>query len=96
METTTIPAIKKIEYWSPNAVQDFCIKCNMYTCGTNREYSEMFDFIRTHEPTTKNLYIVADNILKHSNDEVNNNFIVTDIMMLLEKNTVLIDYFIED
>lgn len=91
-ENTPENFITKIEYWAPNLVQDFCIKNHMYTCGTVEEYERMFNFIRSSEPTTGNLYTVAKNILDHSNDEVNNNFTVGDIMSMLYKQTVTLDY----
>ena len=91
-----IPEIRKIEYWAPQLVQDFCVKNNMYTCGTNSDYTAMFVFVQHHEPTTENLYIVADDILKHSDDEVNRNFLVSDIMTFLMKRTVTLDYIFED
>lgn len=88
--------ITESRWWCYRNVIDLCVKNNFYTCGCNREYEYMLDFVREHEPTVQNLYKVANDILSHSNDEANNNYVVTDIMMLLEKNTVLIDYFIED
>ena len=92
----TIPNIKKIEYWSAMLVQDFCIKNKLYTFGYSDEYTEMLRFIRKHEPTTENLYIAADNILKHSSDEAKCNFITSDIMSMLKKQTVTVDYIIYD
>lgn len=91
-ENTPEKPITKIEYWAPQLVQDFCIRNNMYTCGTVEEYERMFNFIRSSEPTTGNLYTVAKNILDHSNDEVNNNFTIGDVMAMLYKQTVTLDY----
>ena len=88
--------ITESRWWSSQNVIDLCVRNNFYTCGSNREYESMLNFVREHEPTVQNLYKVANDILCHSNDETNNNYVVTDIMMLLEKNTVLVDYFIED
>lgn len=91
-ENTPENNITKIEYWAPQLVQDFCIENHMYTCGTVEEYNQMFDYIRSNDPTTGNLYAVAKNILEHSNDEVNNNFTVGDVMGMLYKKTVTLDY----
>ena len=96
MTENKIPEIRKIEYWAPQLVYEFCVRNNMYTCGTNSDYTAMFTFIHQHEPTTENLYIVADNILKHSDDDATRNFLVSDIMTLLYKQTVTLDYIVED
>ena len=88
--------ITESRWWSAQNVIDLCIRNNFYTCGCNREYEHMINYVREHEPTVTNLYLVANDILNHSDDEANNNYVVTDIMMMLEKNTVLVDYFIED
>lgn len=55
--------------WDSERVRQLCIDEDFYTCGNNAEYSEMLDFVDTHEPTKGNVIVVANNIFCHSNIE---------------------------
>lgn len=92
MNTTNIPNIKEIRHWFAGYVVRLCLDYNFYTCNKGNDYNQMLDFVNTHEATKENLYIVARDILEHSDESINIRYIVTDIMALLEKHTVLLDY----
>ena len=96
MTEKKIPEIKKIEHWVPQHVKDFCTENSLYSCGADSDYTAMLTFVKHHEPTTENLYIVAEDILKHSSDRANRVFIVSDIMTFLMKQTVVLNYIVED
>lgn len=90
-----IPTIKESRFWHSGLVREFCINNGFYTCGDNDEYSDMLCYVEGHNPTPENLYIVAKDILEHSDDDANGNFVISDIMMLLDKKTVCLDFFID-
>lgn len=55
---------------STTAVRCMCIENNLYTCGTNEEYSAMFDMVFALYPksiiTADDLAPIAADILAHS------------------------------
>ena len=50
-----------------NDLRKLCIEKNWYTYGTNEEYSDLLDFVASTKMDTKNLVLVANDIIKHSN-----------------------------
>lgn len=78
------PTIITKRHWSPNSVKTVCIKNNFYTKGTCDEYNRMLKLVETMIPTYENIYIVARNISKHSEQQD-----VSYIMFLLENKAVV-------
>lgn len=52
--------------WNSYDIRNYCINRDFYTCGNTRQYSEMLKFVDTHEPTAKNVELVAIDIISHS------------------------------
>ena len=77
-------------YWTMADIRQVCIANNLYTCGTNEEYANMFHRAEKIEPTPENLYIIAKDIAEHS--EANT---ISNIMGLLTK-AVMITYEIKE
>lgn len=63
-----IPEITVEVVWSWHNIQRLCIKNDWYTRGDTRAYAEMLDFVDQNEPTTINIYKVAQDILEHSEE----------------------------
>lgn len=63
--------IKEGRTWSVTDVQQICINENLYTKGDNADYTKMLDFIKIHKPTKANIKKVAEDILRHSNTDLN-------------------------
>ena len=53
--------------WYAESVRGYCVRYGRYTCGNNNDYEKMLNFVKTHKPTTNNIYKVACNIADHSN-----------------------------
>lgn len=81
--------------WNSIDVRDMCISHSLYTQGDARAYEKMLNKVRELNPTPKSLYIIASDILKHSNPELAGDD-VTSIMFLLEKEVVNTFYNIEE
>ena len=86
-----VPKIKVERRWSWGSVRRMCIKYELYTGGSKEEYIEMLNYVDEHKPTVKNLYIVAENIKRHSETDRN----IENIMFLLEYDAVLIMFNIK-
>lgn len=68
-----------------------CIRNDFYTLGDTEEYNNMFDFIIHHEPTPDNIWIVANDIARHSDLESygqNDTENIESIMFLIEREAV--------
>lgn len=83
--------IKEYRTWSVVDVRAMCIRENLFTCGTNDEYDDMFKLVRDLEPTVDNIYAVAKSINDHS--EYNT---VENIMYMLANDVVRYGYEIEN
>lgn len=58
--------IRKETRWFKRDVQAFCIHHNFYTCGYTTEYNKMLAFVDSKNPTTTNIYKVAQDIMDHT------------------------------
>lgn len=76
--------------WSKMNIKKVCVANELYTCGTNEEYSRMLEQANGLEPTTENIYTIAKDINEHSVDQT-----VSNIMSLLINQAVRIVYEIE-
>lgn len=84
--------IIETNHWDADDVRCMCIRNDLYTHGTNRDYEAMFDIVRSNpHPTLDNIYQVADDINRHSEDQT-----ITNIMFLLSNSVVRRFYDIED
>jgi hypothetical protein len=79
-----IPKIHEDKKWDIFDVQNVCIKHELYTRGTNDDCQKMLDFVHKKNPTTRNLYLVAKDILEHSYTEST----IGHIMFLLSRDAV--------
>lgn len=83
------PEIVETVSWSYETVRECCIKNNLYTCGTVRQYDLMFKMVMTKEnPELIDIYNVAKNIADHSEEDIT----VTYVMYLLNKDAIIRTY----
>lgn len=79
------PEIVETVSWSYETVRECCIKNNLYTCGTVRQYDLMFQMVMAKEnPELIDIYNVAKDIAEHSEDQT-----VTNVMYLLNKDAIV-------
>ncbi len=90
--TVHIPQIETFRHWTPDRVREACIRNDLYTRGTNEEYSRMLSYVGVAAggPTTKNLYLVAKDICEHSKDQT-----ISNVMYILEHETVITTFEID-
>ncbi len=84
------PNITVNRRWSGMSVRQTCIKHDLYTCGDNKDYEHMLNWVERLYPNTDNLYFIAEDIQKHSEDQT-----VTNVMYLLEKDAVVTTFEID-
>lgn len=77
------PEIMEEKVINANSVRNCCIKHNLYTMGTCRDYDFMLNFIDVQGYSLKNLFKIAEDICKHSEDQT-----VENVMFLLGKDAV--------
>ena len=63
-----------------------CIENDLYDCGSIKEYSEMLEFIEKNDPTDKNIYRVAANIIDHTSPDQGRT--ITGIMSVIRNDVV--------
>lgn len=84
------PTITSERQWSWSDVRRSCIRNDLYTRGTNEDYTAMLDSIETLDPTPENIYRIAKDICDHSRNQT-----ITNIMFILEREAVLTFYYID-
>ena len=84
------PKIIEKRDWSAAEVRGVCVRNNLYTCGTNEEYSRMLEQVDELSPSTENIYIIAKDIAEHSEYET-----ISNVMCILANSAVLTTYKIE-
>ncbi len=77
--------------WSSGNVRAACIRNRLYTNGNNKAYEHMLSIVDSHDPDPDILYTVAKDIKEHTKS----NQTITNIMFILEKETVNTFYFID-
>lgn len=77
------PKISVNRKWSVSSVMGVCITNSLYTRGSKEEYNKILTYVQGHEPTYKNIYVVAKDICEHSMYQT-----ITNIMFLLEQQAV--------
>lgn len=73
--------VKVLERMDVNEVRLYCIRRNLYTLGTNEDYSNMFDMCYEYsarEGDVEILQKIAEDIIEHSSKEDLSRFIETD------------------
>ncbi len=84
--------VKEVCKWSGGDVRELCIREHYYTCGSCSDYSTMLEFVDENEPTTENMFDVAQDIYEHSGD--GDNVDLEHIMFLLSREVVRRHYFV--
>ena len=82
--------IKAKRVWSVMSVLQTCVNNELYTLGDCEEYDQMFSVVENTEPTIENLFLVAQNIQQHSEDQT-----ITNVMFLLERDAVTTTFEID-
>ncbi len=83
------PEIVETVSWSYETVRECCIKNNLYTCGTVRQYDLMFQMVMAKEnPELIDIYNVAKDIADHSEQDIT----ATYVMYLLNKDAIIRTY----
>ena len=92
MIVANTPEIETKRFWTSDLVRTACIRNDLYTRGTNEDYSNMLNYVDTaaEGPSLKNLYNVARDIYEHSREQT-----LTNIMFILENETVITTFRIE-
>lgn len=86
--------IRSERIWRDYDMRTTCVKHGYYTRGNNEEYRKMLDMVERTNPTPKNIYKVAQDILDHSDPEMVGE--VTNIMFIIEKEVVNTFYEVEE
>ena len=84
--------LKKSRTWDAMSVRNMCVREDFYTRGDCADYKQMLDFVESHkEPDDLDIYLVAKNILIHTNPELQQT--IDNIMYILAND--VITYFYE-
>ena len=79
--------------WSPDRMRKLCCKQGWFTCGTNKQYDEMMDYVRAHNASYEDMAIVASMIIENSNNayfaDYDDEGLVAHIMYWIEKEVVI-------
>ena len=84
--------IKRQDVWSALGIRDMCVRNGWYTSGDNAAYEKMLDFVTENEPTTLNIYKVANDIFNHSERNV---FVIDDITNEIRNTIVKSNYTVK-
>lgn len=85
------PKITSSRRWSADSVRLACIKNGLYTRGSREDYDHMTNWVDRLYPNSENLYFIACDIQKHSEDQT-----ITNVMFLLERDAVTTTFEIEE
>lgn len=91
MGSNCLPIIEAERKWSVSSVMAACQKNNLYTCGSNRNYKCMLDEVFFSEPTYDNLYRIASDIQRHSDNQT-----ISNVMYILENEAVKTTFEIKE
>ena len=88
--------VEEVKEWHPESVRMLCVKQQWYTCGTNKEYDHMLEYVRNNKPVLSNIFIVAKDIFDHSeNDDYGyEDEVIESIMFLLNSEAIVTSYYI--
>ena len=87
----TSPKITETRKWDSMSVRNVCVNNELYTCGCNEDYTRLLDEVNLMEPTNENIYRVATDIAKHSDDNT-----VSNVMFLLVNQAVIVSFEIAE
>ncbi len=85
-----LPKIEEFKRWSADSVRKVCIENNLYTAGDNEDYEHMLDWVGRLYPSTENIYFIADDIYRHSENQT-----ISNIMFVLANHAVITCYEID-
>ena len=91
--TPPTPKITAVRRWDMEDIMHMCINHNFYTRGDTRAYTKMLNYVKQKEPTPEEIYIVAVDILDHTDE--NEDQSITNIMYIIENEVVRTTYEIE-
>lgn len=83
--------VTEIRRWSADSVRNACIQNGLYTNGSNEDYAKMLEQAAQMEPSNENLFRMAQDIAKHSDDQT-----VSNVMYLLANQAVTVFFEIEE
>ena len=84
--------IIETRHWNAMDVRLMCIREVLYTKGTDKEYDAMLESVEDESfPTLEDIYRVADDINRHSEDQT-----VTNIMYMLANSVIKSCFDIEE
>jgi len=84
------PNITTRRSWSAGSVRAACIRHDLYTAGDTEDYDHMLSWVERLYPNTDNLYFIAEDIKKHSDEQT-----ITNVMFILEREAVTTTFEIE-
>jgi len=87
----TSPMITEVRKWNSMSVRNVCVNNDLYTCGCNEDYIRLLDEVNLMEPTKENIYRVATDIVKHSDEQT-----VSNVMFLLANQAVTVSFAIAE
>ena len=79
--------------WTVYDIRKMCIQNEFYTCGTNKQYEKLMNFVSDHEPTMEAIEWVAKDIIDHSSFEYD--YPITSMMFHVVNDCVKF-FFTED
>lgn len=81
------PEIIETKQMDAESVRKCCIKNNLYTMGTCREYDEMLNKVSAEQYSLRALYETAKDICEHSEEQT-----IENVMYLLNRDAVITTY----
>lgn len=79
--------------WSPDRMRKLCCEQGWFTCGTNKQYDEMMDYVRAHNASYEDMAVVASMIIENSNNayfaDYDDEGLIAHIMYWIEKEVVI-------
>lgn len=87
----TIDKLVVTNVWCGETIRSMCIRHNLYTKGSNDEYNSMLDLVDSFEPSIQMIYIIASDILKHSNTDMT----IETLMYTINKEVIEVFYDFE-
>ncbi len=86
----SMPKIETKRIWNWDRVRTTCVKNQLYTAGSNEDYMHMLDWVDRLYPNLENMYFIAEDICKHSDDQT-----ISNVMFILERDAIITVFDIE-
>ncbi len=85
--------IRALRKWCSGSVRQRCIDNSFYTKGSNEAYTNMLANVTLWQPTYDNLYLIAKDIMEHSDQD---GLTVESVMFSLERCCVLTFFSVDE